>query len=72
MKYVLVSPGKVVTVSDAAMDRARRAFSKVACSPDQMRQINLAAQALPDVAIMAGAKRLASANRLGKTDVVAP
>ncbi len=71
MKYVLVSPGKVVTVSDAAMDRARRAFSKVTCSPDHMRQINQAAQALPDVAIMAGAKRLTSANQLGKTDVVA-
>ncbi len=40
------------------MDRARLALSKVAYSPAKTQQIIAAAQMLPDVAVMAGAKHL--------------
>ncbi len=47
------------TVSDAALARARASVAKVAASPVPFKQIEDAAQALPDVAIMAGSSRSA-------------
>lgn len=58
MNHVPAPPKPVVSVSDAAMDRARLALSKVAYSPAKTQQIIAAAQMLPDVAVMAGAKHL--------------
>lgn len=57
MKHVQTLSQSVVSVSDAAMDRARRAMSKVAYSPAKTRQITQAALNLPDVAVMAGRKQ---------------
>ncbi len=58
MKPVQTQPKSVVFVSDAAMDRARRALSKVAYSQAKIQQITRTAQMLPDVAVMAGGKRV--------------
>ncbi len=44
-------------MSDSALDRARRAMSQVAYSSAKTQQITRAAQALPDVAVMAGRKQ---------------
>ena len=57
MKHVQAPHKPAVSVSDAAMERARRALSKVAYSPAKTKQIIAAAQMLPDVAVMAGGKR---------------
>lgn len=57
MKHNPFSPIPMVSVSDAAMDRARRAMSKVAYSSAKTQQITRAAQKLPDVAVMAGRKQ---------------
>ena len=56
MKHLQAQPKSAVSVSDAAMDRARRALSKVAYSPAKTQQIARMAQMLPDVAVMAGCK----------------
>lgn len=56
MKNVQAPPKPVVSVSDAAMDRARLALFKVAYSPAKTMQIIASAQILPDVAVMAGGK----------------
>lgn len=47
----------MASISDAALDRARRAMSQVAYSSAKTQQITRAAQALPDVAVMAGRKQ---------------
>lgn len=57
MKHAQTSSQSMVSISDAAMDRARRAMSKVAYSSAKTQQITRAAQKLPDVAVMAGRKR---------------
>lgn len=57
MKHNPFSPIPMVSVSDAAIDRARRAMSKVAYSSAKTQQITRAAQKLPDVAVMAGRKQ---------------
>jgi hypothetical protein len=56
MKHLQAQPKSAVSVSDAAMDRARRALSKVAYAPAKTQQIARMAQMLPDVAVMAGCK----------------
>ena len=61
MKHVQAQPKSVVSVSDAAMDRARRALSKVAYSAAKTQQITRMAQMLPDVSVMAGGKRASGA-----------
>lgn len=57
MKHVQAPSKSMETVSDDALERARRALSKVAYSPAKTQQILQAAQMLPDVAVMAGGKR---------------
>lgn len=57
MKHNPFSPIPMVSVSDAAMERARRAMSKVAYSSAENQQITHAAQKLPDVAVMAGRQK---------------
>ena len=57
MKHAQSSVKTVVSISDTAMDRARRAMSKVAYSSAKTQQITRAAQKLPDVAVMAGRKQ---------------
>lgn len=56
MKYVFTRTKRQPSVSDAALARARRALSKVAYSPEKAKDIVQAAQALPDVTVMAGGK----------------
>lgn len=56
MKHVFTRTKRQASVSDAALARARRALSKVAYSPEKAKDIVQAAQALPDVTVMAGAK----------------
>lgn len=56
MKHVFTRTKRQPSVSDAALARARRALSKVAYSPEKAKDIVQAAQALPDVTVMAGAK----------------
>lgn len=58
MKHAQSSSKTVVSISDTAMDRARRAMSKVAYSSAKTQQITRAAQKLPDVAVMAGRKQV--------------
>lgn len=57
MKHVQITSKTVMSISDAAMDRARRAMDKVTYSPARSLQITQAAQKLPDIAVMAGGKR---------------
>lgn len=57
MKHAQAPSKSMVTVSDAAMERARRALNKVAYSSAKTQQIAQAAQMLPDVAVMAGGGR---------------
>lgn len=57
MKHAQSSAKMVVSISDTAMDRARRAMSKVAYPSAKTQQITRAAQKLPDVAVMAGRKQ---------------
>ena len=59
MKHADSSSKPVVFISDAAMDRARRAMTKVAYSSVKTQRIARAAQKLPDVAVMAGRKQIA-------------
>jgi hypothetical protein len=56
MKHSQPSSLPVVSNSDAAMDRARRAMDKVAYAPDKNQEIMRAAKMLPDVTVMAGTK----------------
>lgn len=56
MKHVFSRTKRVASVSDAALARARRVLSKVAYSPEKAKDIVQAAQALPDVTVMAGGK----------------
>lgn len=62
MKTAQSKTASNMIVSDTAMARARASLAKVAFSSAQAKQIANAAQALPDVVVMAGSKRSASAH----------
>lgn len=44
----------VAQLSNANLDRARRALASVALSPEAALRVRLAEEALPDIAVMAG------------------
>ena len=70
MKHAQTLSQSMVSIPDAAMDRARRAMSKVAYSSAKTQQITRAAQKLPDVAVMAGRKQ--ASNHADSTRKLAP
>lgn len=57
MKHVHTLAKRQVIISDAAMERARRAMTKVAYSSIKVQQTSQAARKLPEIAVMAGRKR---------------